>query len=114
MIRMLESVVTADHGTGKRASLENYRVAGKTGTAQIRDRAGGLTDTAASFVGIVPAEDPDLTIGVVLYRPTSGFFGGTIAAPVFQDVAAYALTSRGVAPSTEKAAPYRLVVDDGS
>ncbi len=114
MIRMLESVVTADHGTGKRAHLENYRVAGKTGTAQIRDRAGGLTDTAASFVGIVPAEDPDLTIGVVLYRPTSGFYGGTIAAPVFQDIAAYALTNRGVAPSTEKADPYRLVVDDGS
>nr|WP_227993371.1 penicillin-binding protein 2 [Pseudactinotalea sp. HY160] len=114
MIRMLESVVNADHGTGKRAGLQNYRVAGKTGTAQIRDRAGGLTDTAASFVGITPAEDPELIIGVVVYRPTSGFYGGTIAAPVFHDIANYALPSRGIEPSTTDPKPYRLVVDDGS
>lgn len=109
-IRMLESV-TDDGGTGTLAAVEGYRVAGKTGTAQTADGAGGITATTASFVGLVPADDPELTIGVVIYKPTSGFFGGTIAAPVFHDVAAYALPDLGIAPSDEPAQPYPLAPD---
>ncbi|MFV0427493.1 MAG: peptidoglycan D,D-transpeptidase FtsI family protein [Beutenbergiaceae bacterium] len=111
MIRMLESV-TDEGGTGTRAVVEGYRVAGKTGTAQTADGAGGISATTASFVGVVPADDPELTIGVVIHKPTSGFFGGTIAAPVFQDVAAFALSELGVAPSAEVAEPYPLVPPD--
>lgn len=111
MIRMLESVITGEHGTGHKAAVEGYRVAGKTGTAQIPDGAGGLSDVAASFVGVVPAEDPQLTIGVVIYRPSAGFYGGSIAAPVFSDIAAFALPKLGIPPSTEKAEPYPLKVD---
>lgn len=107
MIRMLESVVN-DGGTGVRADIEGYRVAGKTGTAQTADGAGGITATTASFVGVVPADDPQITIGVVVYKPTSGFFGGTVAAPVFQDVAAFALPDLGIAPSGEPADPFPL------
>lgn len=107
MIRMLESVVE-DGGTGERADVEGYRVAGKTGTAQTADGAGGITATTASFVGIAPADDPQITIGVVIYKPTSGFFGGTIAAPVFHDVAAFTLPDLGIAPSGVPADPYPL------
>ena len=111
MIRMLESVVTSDSGTGHNAAVEGYRVAGKTGTAQIPDASGKLNDNAASFVGMVPAEDPELTIGVVIYRPSSGFYGGTVAAPVFADIASFALPKLGILPSTEEANPYPLKVE---
>lgn len=106
MIRMLESVI--EDGTGTAASVEGYRVAGKTGTAQTADGAGGITATTASFVGIAPADDPAIVVGVVVYKPTSGFFGGTIAAPAFAEIAAAALTGLGVPPSTEAAQPYPL------
>jgi len=106
MIRMMESVV--DDGTGKRAAINGYRVAGKTGTAQTADGGGGISATTASFVGVVPAEAPRIAVGVVIYKPTSGFFGGTIAAPVFHDVASFALETLGVAPSTVPAEPYPL------
>lgn len=106
MIRMMESVV--DDGTGTRAAINGYRVAGKTGTAQVADGGGGISATVASFVGVVPAEAPRFAVGVVIYKPTSGFFGGTIAAPVFHDVASFALEKLGVAPSTTPAEPYPL------
>lgn len=112
MIRLLESVVD-DGGTGERAEVEGYRVAGKTGTAQTADGAGGITATTASFVGVAPADDPQITVGVVIYKPTSGFFGGTIAAPVFHDVAAFTLPDLGIAPSGEPADPYPLAPDQG-
>lgn len=99
MLLMLEGVTTADGATGGRAAIEGYRVAGKTGTAQIPDANGALNDTVASFVGTVPADDPKIAVGVVIYRPANGFFGGTIAAPVFQDVASFALEQMGVAPT---------------
>lgn len=107
MIQMLESV-TEDGGTGTSASVEGFRIAGKTGTAQTADGAGGISATTASFVGVAPAEDPRFAVGVVVYKPTSGFFGGTIAAPIFHDVAAFALADLGVAPSTEPAQTYPL------
>ena len=110
MIRMMESVV-AD-GTGKRAAIPGYRVAGKTGTAEVADGAGGISATVASFVGVTPAEAPRIAVGVVVYKPTSGFFGGTIAAPIFHDVASAALQSLGVAPSTTQPQPYPLGPDD--
>ena len=60
---------------------------------------------------MVPAEDPELTIGVVIYRPSSGFYGGTVAAPVFADIASFALPKLGILPSTEEADPYPLKVE---
>src|SRR5699024_8153026 len=105
MIQMLEPVVTSDTGTGQNAAVDGYRVARTTGTAQIPDKSGELNDTAASFVGLVPAEDPKISVGIVIYRPTSGFYGGTIAAPAFSEIASFALSQRGVLPSTEEAEP---------
>lgn len=100
MILMLESVTSdVDGATGEKAAVAGYRVAGKTGTAQVANANGELKDTAASFVGVVPADDPQLAIGVIIYRPQNGFFGGTIAAPVFHDVATFALQTEGIAPT---------------
>ncbi|WP_454294469.1 peptidoglycan D,D-transpeptidase FtsI family protein [Salana multivorans] len=99
MILMLESVTTEEGGTGNKAAIEGYRVAGKTGTAQVADGAGGISATAASFVGVVPADEPEIAVGVIIFKPQSGFFGGTIAAPVFHDVASFALQTLGIPPT---------------
>lgn len=94
VLTMLESVV--DDGTGSGASIPGYRVAGKTGTAQNFSGGPGIT---ASFIGVAPADSPRLAVSVVLKNPRTSEWGGTVAAPVFSDVTAYALAELGVAPS---------------
>lgn len=81
-----ERVVSKD-GTAPRAAVEGLRVAGKTGTAQ-RATGGGYSRTyRSSFVGMFPVEDPEVVLAVVLDRPTNGFYGGAVAAPIFGSVA---------------------------
>jgi cell division protein FtsI (penicillin-binding protein 3) len=100
-LRMLEGVVA--EGTGKSAQVSGYRVAGKTGTAQAPSAEGGGYDGyTASFVGVLPAEDPELAISVTLQRPKDGYYGGQAAAPVFSDVAGFAMRHLKIPPSTEK------------
>lgn len=93
VLTMLESAV--DEGTGGAAAIPGYRVAGKTGTAQ-KFNPDGIT---ASFVGVAPADDPRIAVGVFLQDPSSSEWGGTVAAPVFSDVAGFALQELGVAPT---------------
>lgn len=103
MTAMLEDVVAS--GTGTSAAVPGYDVAGKTGTAQIPDTSrGGYQAGAytASFVGFVPAENPQLTAIVVVDRPTPVFYGGSIAAPVFSQIVSYALRQLQIAPPTPK------------
>ncbi|MDX6245179.1 MAG: hypothetical protein QOE76_2902 [Frankiales bacterium] len=97
---MLEGVTT-DQGTAPLARIDGYRVAGKTGTAQRADGKGGYTGGyTASFVGFAPADKPQLVVEVVLQNPVIGsHFGGTIAAPVFQQVMSFALAAEGIAPT---------------
>lgn len=96
---MLEGVVA--EGTGKSASVPGYRVAGKTGTSQAPAAEGGGYDGyTASFVGVIPAEKPRLAISVTLQRPRDGYYGGTAAAPVFSDVAGFAMRHMKIPPST--------------
>jgi cell division protein FtsI (penicillin-binding protein 3) len=86
--RMLEGVVL--NGTGKKAQLEGYTSAGKTGTAQKYDPETGrysTHDLIASFVGFAPINTPALTIYVQLDSPEGGHEGGMVAAPVFKRVA---------------------------
>ena len=90
---MLESVV--DEGTGGKAAVAGYRIAGKTGTAQ-KFNPDGIT---ASFIGIAPADDPRVVVAVILQNPRTSIYGGSVAAPVFSDVTGYALQELGVAPS---------------
>jgi len=96
---ILEGVVVL--GTGSRAAIPGYRVAGKTGTAQkIDPETGGYSPTqfVGSFVGYVPAQDPRLAILVVIDEPQDEAWGGVIAAPVFRRVAEQALPYLGVLP----------------
>jgi len=85
--------VTDDDGTGRLADIPGYKVAGKTGTAQIA-RGGRYTRSyVASFTGFVPAHRPALCAVVMLNEPhTRQYYGGLIAAPVFQKICSEALT----------------------
>jgi cell division protein FtsI (penicillin-binding protein 3) len=87
--RMMETVV-ATGGTGTKAAIEGFRVAGKTGTAQKVDpvsRGYSATKRTASFIGFVPAEKPQLTILVVIDEPSTSPYGGVVAAPAFREIA---------------------------
>ena len=86
--KMMASVVEPE-GTGVRAALDGYTVCGKTGTAQKLNEAGEYTRDAyvGSFVGFVPAEDPQIAILVVIDELPYGSYGGTVAAPTFQKIA---------------------------
>ncbi len=95
--RILKNAVL--NGTGRRAALPGYRVAGKTGTAQKIDpatRAYSPTQFVASFVGYVPVDDPQLAILVVIDEPETASWGGVVAAPVFRRVAEQVLPYLGV------------------
>ncbi len=88
MRRMLQGVTTG--GTGRRAAVAGYTVAGKTGTAQMLQPGGGgysQTDYWASFVGFVPAEQPEFGIIVVVDKPQKFHTGGVVSAPVFAHIA---------------------------
>jgi cell division protein FtsI (penicillin-binding protein 3) len=85
---MLEAVV--DHGTGSVLKNPIYKVAGKTGTAQVAQNRGGYNKTnyKGSFVGYFPAENPKYSCIVVINNPTQGgYYGGAISAPVFREIA---------------------------
>ena len=94
-------VNAVENGTGWRAAVPGYHVAGKTGTAQKVDPVTGTyssTKSIGSFVGFVPAEDPEFAIVVVIDEPQGSAWGGVVAAPVFRDVAEQALRYFNVAP----------------
>jgi cell division protein FtsI (penicillin-binding protein 3) len=99
LTELLKGVVR--EGTGKRAAVPGYAVAGKTGTAQIVDSTGhyNMIDHVASFAGFVPASHPELVILVSLDRPRGPRNqGGDVAAPVFARVATEALQRLAVRP----------------
>jgi len=104
---ILEGVVR-EGGTGKRAALDDWSVAGKTGTAQVPNPAGhGYLAGAyvASFIGYAPSRDPRVVVAVVIDRPATGAYGGVVAAPVFREVAGYALRRLQVPPGLSGADP---------
>jgi cell division protein FtsI (penicillin-binding protein 3) len=94
--------VTVEDGTGTLAQVEGYKVAGKTGTAQkVKDGGGYYEDRfVASFVGMVPADDPQLVILVTVDDPATQHFGSSVAAPAFAKIADFALRRLGIAPTT--------------
>lgn len=100
VVGMLESVV-AKGGTAPKAAMEEYRVAGKTGTAQKADPvARGYSDKRiASFIGVVPAENPRAVILVVVDEPKTDVYGGQVAAPAFKEIATAAMAHLAVPPS---------------
>lgn len=101
MIRMMKRV-TEDGGTGTRAKVEGFEVAGKTGTAQKVDTlTGGYSDKRiGTFVGFVPADDAELVILVSIDEPQQEAYGGVVAAPVFSAIATKALKYLGIFPKS--------------
>jgi cell division protein FtsI (penicillin-binding protein 3) len=98
MRKMMEGVVL--YGTGRQAQLNGYSSGGKTGTAQKIDPATHLyskTMHVASFAGIAPVNNPVLAVAVVMDNPKGAYYGASVSAPVFAEVAQQALEYLGVA-----------------
>lgn len=86
-LRPLFERVVEEGGTARRAAVEGLRIAGKTGTAQVAEGGRYVGAYRGTFVGFFPADAPEVAVVVVMDRPTNGYFGGTVAAPVFGRVA---------------------------
>lgn len=98
MVRMMDTAV--EDGKHK-ASIPQYAVAGKTGTAQVPD--GTYT---ASFIGFAPADNPEIVIGVFVFGLSSFISGSKAAAPAFSELMAYSLQTQGIAPTGAAPRPY--------
>ncbi|SBT88724.1 MULTISPECIES: penicillin-binding protein 2 [unclassified Streptomyces] len=110
LARMLESVVDDREGTGTKARIPGYRVAGKTGTANRVDPATGkYHGYTSSFAGFAPADQPRITVYCAIQNATKGsYFGGQICGPVYKQVMEFALKTLQVPPTG--AAPANLPV----
>jgi cell division protein FtsI (penicillin-binding protein 3) len=107
---MLEGVTL--HGTAKKAQLDGYSAAGKTGTAQkIDPRTKGYSATkfVGSFVGFAPVNNPQVAIIVVIDEPAGAYHGGDVAAPVFREIAEQILPALNVEPDIETTAIPELI-----
>ena len=110
VLSMMEEVV-GPKGTARRAAIPGYRIAGKTGTAK-KSVDGGYQqdDYVAVFAGIAPASNPRLVMAVMIDEPTqNGYYGGVVAAPVFQEVISNALRILDIAPDDLPALQAKVV-----
>ncbi|MFF7456134.1 penicillin-binding transpeptidase domain-containing protein [Kitasatospora sp. NPDC008115] len=104
LTEMLESVVSDEQGTGGKAAIPGYRVAGKTGTAnRVDPNGGGYRGYTASFIGFAPADQPRVTVSCVIQDPVNGHFGGQLCGPVFKQVMEFTLKTLQVPPSGSEA-----------
>ena len=103
-LREMMEIVVSDEGTAPLAGIPGYRVAGKTGTAQVVDPNCKCysKEVIASFIGMAPAENPEIVVAVSVHNPKNGRYGGQLAGPVFKEVAQYALQQLNVPPSVGK------------
>lgn len=103
MLKMLKGVVL--EGTGTRAAIPGYTVAGKTGTAAKIDPSGRYSTSryVASFVGMVPATKPRLVIMVMVDEPRGDIYGGVVAAPAFAEIARFDVQHLEIPPDALKA-----------
>ncbi|MFF8091600.1 peptidoglycan D,D-transpeptidase FtsI family protein [Streptomyces sp. NPDC016675] len=110
LAQMLESVVDDEEGTGTKARIPGYRVAGKTGTANRVDPATGqYKGYTSSFAGFAPADKPRVTVYCAIQNATQGsYFGGQICGPIYKQVMEFALKTLQIPPTG--AAPARLPV----
>ena len=110
---MMEGVTL--RGTAKKAQVEGYSAAGKTGTAQKIDpktRAYSSTKFVGSFVGFAPVSNPAVVIIVVIDEPQGAYHGGDVAAPVFREIAEQILPELTVMPDVETKTGRELIADD--
>ncbi|WP_241969047.1 peptidoglycan D,D-transpeptidase FtsI family protein [Trueperella bialowiezensis] len=99
MLQMMQAV-TDPYSTGWRARVDGYNVAGKTGTAQVPDASGALTKRAGTFVGTIPAEDPQIIFASIVYNAAGPGYGGDTAAVVFSKTAEFAMRQQKIPPSS--------------
>ena len=114
LVPILESVVV--DGTGKKAQVAGYTVAGKTGTADklVNGRYSGSQQNV-SFLGFVPSRNPAITVIVMIDTPRVGSdTGGVVAAPIFQRIAEASLRHLGVPPNINPAPPIVVAKRDES
>jgi cell division protein FtsI (penicillin-binding protein 3) len=99
---ILVSVTEGEKATGVKARIEGIRVAGKTGTAQKYEPGKGYDSKKylSSFIGFLPAEKPELLIGVMVDEPKAPYYGGITAAPVFKRIAERSIQILDKAPKT--------------
>jgi len=115
--KMLERVVEQG-GTGTRAAVSSYRIAGKTGTVRKSGVGGYLEDRyIALFAGLAPASKPRLAMAVMVNEPNNGvYYGGQVAAPVFSRVMAGALRLLNVSPDNlpvDESSQLKVAVETG-
>ena len=101
LIEMMISVV--ESGYGKKARVEGYRVAGKTGTAQIPKPGGGYEEKIYnhSFAGFAPADDPRFVMLVKLDKPKAALYAESTAAPTFGEIASFLLNNYYRIPASQ-------------
>ncbi|MDR2340010.1 MAG: transpeptidase family protein [Deltaproteobacteria bacterium] len=95
-------------GTGTRADIPEYPIAGKTGTSQVYSVSSGTyshDSYVASFIGVAPYEKPELCLLVVLDQPWPSYYGGVVAAPVFKEIMSQALPLLDVPPTDKVVLP---------
>lgn len=100
-MRIMLNGAVSPEGTGMNAGVNGYMVAGKTGTAQkVNPNGRGYLKGGyiSSFAGFIPANNPKFVIYVAVDHPRKGFYGGSVAAPIFSRVASYAVRKEGLAP----------------
>ncbi len=105
-VRAMMETVTQEGGTGTRTRVPGYRVAGKTGTAHKIVNGRYAPDRyLASFIGMAPASNPRLIIGVAIDEPSGGvYYGGSVAGPVFAQVMAGSLRQLALPPDAPETA----------
>jgi cell division protein FtsI (penicillin-binding protein 3) len=103
LVNAMEKVPTRE-GTAPRAALEEYTVAGKTGTSQKVDPDGRYSHSrfVGSFIGFAPAKDPAVLVFVALDEPRPAYYGGVVAAPVFKEVATRVLQYLRMPPDKQR------------
>lgn len=90
------SAIATNEGTGKKAAIPGYVIAGKTGTGERTDNGKYMQGNVASFIGMAPYRDPRYIVAVFVHAPDG--VGGAVAAPVFHDLMSYVLRHYGVTP----------------
>jgi cell division protein FtsI (penicillin-binding protein 3) len=102
LLSMMETVVTKG-GTGDKARIDGYRVAGKTGTSRKAIAGGYGDDYVALFAGVAPVSNPRFALVVVIDSPSGDrYYGGVIAAPVFAEVMEITLQMLNVTPDEKR------------
>ncbi|MEI5100064.1 penicillin-binding protein 2 [Streptomyces sp. PmtG] len=113
--RMLESVVDDEEGTGTKARIPGYRVAGKTGTAnRVDPQTGRYRGYTSSFAGFAPADKPRVTVYCVIQNAKKGsYFGGQICGPIYKKVMQFSLKTLQVPPTGSRPAPLPVTFTPG-